>query len=81
VLAGDAGVVDGVVEAELEALAGLVGTEEEELLVVVIPGYKGFVGSYVSEGRRGRGLPRPRPRVSIAPMPHLCLCVASRFES
>lgn len=38
-------------------------------------------GSYVSEGRRGRTLPTPRPRVSRAPIPHLCLRVASRFES
>jgi hypothetical protein len=47
---------------------------------------RGYMGSdsyvsRVSEGRRGRAWLRPRPRVSIAPMPHLCLCVASRFES
>jgi hypothetical protein len=35
----------------------------------------------VSEGRRGRGLPRPRPRVSSAPIPHLCLRAASRLWS
>lgn len=38
-------------------------------------------GSYVSEGRRGRGLPTPRPRVSRAPIPHLCLRAASRLWS
>jgi hypothetical protein len=38
-------------------------------------------GSYVSEGRRGRGLPTPRPRVSSAPIPHLCLRAASRLWS
>jgi hypothetical protein len=69
VLAGDAGVVDGVVEAELEALAGLVGTEEEELLVVA---YRETRGLWVltclkdaeDEGcrDRGRGSPsRPCP--------------------
>lgn len=37
--------------------------------------------SYLSEGRRGRGLPSPRPRVSCGPIAHLCLRLASRLWS